>query len=202
MQWRILLIALVFTACTKNQEYVTETYPDGTPKIKCLYHRNSDGSLGPKIKETHFSPEGEKEKEHHYDKNKKHDPPADWNKERLYFEEAYYLDTRLTKTNFYNKGKIMARFEYSKTKDGKYRTHRTYCHTNGNKHMEGEEVNNKAQGKWVYWHENGEKHREGMFKDGEKDGTWTVWNEDGSIKSTTVFKNNKIISQEKADDDK
>lgn len=91
----------------------------------------------------------------------------------------------------------------------------------GNIQQEGEYQNGKKNGKWIQWYENGVIWSEGIFKDGlreektivyhkngnlnytgfykagKPDGEWTFYNKNEEKVKIVIYRDGKIIKQEK-----
>ena len=74
-------------------------------------------------------------------------------------------------------------------KNGKAEGRMTLWHENGQKQTEGEMKNDKHEGPWPIWLENGDKMGEGEYKNGKKEGLWTVWFENGQKAFECEYKN-------------
>ena len=66
----------------------------------------------------------------------------------------------------------------------------------------GNARNGKKEGKWVfYYHGTGKKYHEQNFKDGKKDGLETWWYENGQKEYEGIFKDGKLISSKRWNED-
>ncbi len=54
----------------------------------------------------------------------------------------------------------------------------------------------KEEGKWTFFHSNGAIDEEGQMSNGKKEGEWKMYYNDGTIFKSSIYRNNKIISEE------
>lgn len=60
-------------------------------------------------------------------------------------------------------------------------------YANGQKRVEGQFANGKAQGVWRAWHNNGELARQGEFRQGQPAGEWRAWSRNGRLVGQTDY---------------
>ncbi len=81
--------------------------------------------------------------------------------------------------------------------DGKW----IYWYENGQKRIEENYKDGGKTGLVTIWFENGQKREEGYLKNGIKDGLYTEWYENGQKKNETNYKDGKVISEKRWDED-
>ncbi len=86
-------------------------------------------------------------------------------------------------------------------KDGKMDGKWIYWYENGQKRIEENYKDGGKTGLVTIWFENGQKREEGYLKNGIKDGLYTEWYENGQKKNETNYKDGKVISEKRWDED-
>jgi uncharacterized protein len=199
-----LSVIALLASCSREIKEVTETYPDGKPKLVTWY-KDVEG-VKVKKRQAGYYQSGEERFKGGFENGKPAGEWEFWFENGKTFAEAKY-DQKIDKQSwkFWNEngGRILDD-SYTVTVQGFYpdltpsqavffkgegrAATNIFFYPNFKSQMDGASENGKRTGRWVYFYENGNKWSEGFFVNDINDSTRTVWYESGAKRYEGKYK--------------